>query len=206
MDKILEKECIMANDFDYYLIERDNNCMSPLLMNDDKINSGGTMFLRNMKSIDTKTVVHLVFNPPIPPKPDMADYLFLQTRAVFSKKIYDVLKNIDIKDFQLIPAVIKNPEGKEYTDYWIANIYREFAFLDKDKSKFSRIDSSGCWKMIKSMVINEEEMSKVPLKERLMYISKESSAYIFCHKSIVDAIMAINPTGIKFTKVVDWRS
>lgn len=35
----------MENEFDYYLIEGDSNYASPLLMNDDEINSGGTTFL-----------------------------------------------------------------------------------------------------------------------------------------------------------------
>ena len=62
-----------TNEFDYYLIERDNKFMSPLLINDDEINSGGTMFLRRFQRVDEKTIVHLVFNPPIPPKPEMTD-------------------------------------------------------------------------------------------------------------------------------------
>jgi hypothetical protein len=196
----------MSNEFEYYLIEGDNKFMSPLLMNDDKINSDGTMFLQRMGKVAPETVVHLVFNPPIPPKPDMTDYLWLQTRAVFSKKIYDVLKNIDIKDFQLVPAIIKDPKGKEYSEYWIANIYREFAFLDEAKSEFMSKNSKGRWSMIRKMVINEDEMAKVPLAERLIYVSKESSAYVFYHKSIVDAIMSVNPTGVKFIPVAEWTN
>jgi hypothetical protein len=55
------------------------------------------------------------------------------------------------------------------------------------------------------MVINEDKMAKVPLEDRLIYKSRESGAYNFYHKSIVDAIMAVNPTGVQFTKVEDWR-
>ena len=195
-----------TNEFDYYLIEGDNNFMSPLLMNDDGKNSGGTMFLRRMERVEEGTTIHLEFNPPIPPKPDMTDYLWLQCRAVFSKKVYDVLKGAAIKDFQLVPAIIKDTKDNEYADYWIAGIYRDFAFLDKDKSKFSRIDSSGRWKMIKSMVINQELMSEVPLEERLIYVGKESSAYVYYHKSIVDLIMSVNPTGVKFVPVDKWHN
>jgi hypothetical protein len=56
------------------------------------------------------------------------------------------------------------------------------------------------------MVINEKEMEKVPLKERLMYVSKESSAYVFYHKSIVDAIMSVSPTGVQFIPVAEWEN
>ena len=195
-----------TNEFEYYLVKSDNNFMSPLLMNDDEINSGGTMFLRRLQRVDDKTVVHLEFNPPIPPKPEMTDYLWLQSREVFSKKIYDILKDIEIKDFQLVPAVIKGKKGEEYSDYWIAGIYRNFAFLDKDKSEYYSITSKGSWNGIEKMVINQELMSEVPLEERLIYVGKESSAYVYYHKSIVDLIMSVNPTGIIFVPVDKWRN
>jgi hypothetical protein len=197
---------MVTNEFDYYLIEGDGKYASPLLKNDDEINSGGTAFLRRYKPIDESIVTHLVFNPPIPKKPDMTDYLYLDCRAVFSKKVYDVLKNINIKDFQLVPSIVQDPKGNEYSEYWIANIYRKFTFLDKDKSKYMSITSQGNWSMIKSMIISQELMSQVPLEERLMYISNESSAYVFYHKSIVDAIMSVNPTGIVFVPVAEWKN
>ncbi len=195
------------NEFDYYLIGRSGNFSSPLLMNDDDFDENGTMFLRELKKVDVNTPIHLTFNPPIPAKPDMTDYLWLSGgRAVFSKKIYDVLKTVDIKDFQLVPAVIKSNKGEEYSDYWIAGIYRDFAFLDKEESEFDSITSSGRWSGIDKMVISQELMSQVPLVERLMYVGKESSAYVYYHKSIVDLIMSVNPTGVKFIPVEEWEN
>ena len=195
-----------TKEFDYYLIESDENYLSPLLMNDDDVESGATAFLRRYKPIDENIVTHLVFNPPIPPKPDMTDYLNLNCRAVFSTKIRDVLKEISIKDFQLVPAIVKDPKGNEYSDYWIANTYRKYAFLDKDKSEYGSITSKGSWSMIKKMVIDEERMSKVLLEDRLIYVGEESSAYVFYHKSVVDAIMSVNPTGLIFVPVAEWRN
>ena len=194
-----------TNEFDYYLIERDNNFMSPLLMNDDENNPGGTMFLRNMERVASETIVHLVFNPPYPPKPDMTDYLFLQCRSVFTRRIYDVLKDMAIKDFQLVPALIKDPQGNEYSDYWIVGVYKEFAFLDEENSEFDGVTSDGCWNGIEKMAIDKEKMAKIPLEDRLIYVGKESSAYVYYHKSIVDAIMSVNPTGIRFISVEEWE-
>lgn len=196
----------MNNEFDYYLIGSDGNYTSPLLMNDDEVNSGGTAFLIDGEPINENLVTHLIFNSPISPKPQMTDYLSLECRAVFSKKIYDVLKDIEIKDFQLVPAIIKDEKSEEYKDYWIANIYREFAFLDKEKSECSRINSKGRWKGIQRMVIDQELMVKVPLEERLIYVGKESSSYVYYHKSIVDLIMSVNPTGLVFVPVAEWRN
>lgn len=194
------------NTFDYYLIESDGAFDSPLLVNDDDTNPGGTMFLRRQKKVETETPVYLVYNPPIPQKPQMTDYLWLTNRAVFSQKIHDVLQHVPIKDFQLVPAVIKGKKDEEYTGYWIANIYREFAFLDKNASIYDSVTSKGRWSGIDKMVIDKELMSEVPLEDRLMYVGKESSAYVFYHKSIVDIIMSVNPTGVVFVPVEQWRN
>jgi hypothetical protein len=172
----------------------------PTLMNDDNINSDGTMFLRRMQSVDADTIIHLIFDYAEKGY-SMPDVLSLDCRAVFSKKIYDVLKDVPIKDFQLVSTIIKGKKGEEYSDYWIAGVYRDFAFLDKDKSKYMSITSKGRWSGIEKMVIDEKLMSEVPLEERLIYVSKESSAYVFYHKSIVDLIKSVNPEGIAFTKV-----
>jgi hypothetical protein len=197
----------MENEFEYYLIERDGKYQSPLLMNDDEFDEDGTMFLRNMENVEIGTIIHLVFNSPKPTNVQMTDYLWLSGgRSVFSKKIYDILKDTAVKDFQLVPAVIKDPKGNEYSDYWIAGIYRDFAFLSEKESEFDSKTSSGRWSGIEKMVINEEEMAKVPLEERLIYVGKESSAYVFYHKSIVDAIMSVNPTGVRFIRVEDWTN
>jgi hypothetical protein len=202
----LEELIMSENDFDYYLIGRDGNFTSPLLMNDDKKNSGATEFLDRMQEVDGKEPIYLVFNPPIPKKPAMTDYLYLQCRAVFSKKIYNVLKDTDIKDFQLVSSIITDNKGEEYSDYWIAGIYREFAFLDEAESEFFNTSSDGHWIGIEKMVINKELMSKVPLKDRLIYVGKESSAYVYWHKSIVDIIMSVEPTGVRFTSVDEWEN
>ena len=87
-----------------------------------------------------------------------------------------------------------------------AGVYKEYAFLDKDKSEKASINSKGRWSRITKMVINEEETAKVPLEDRLIYVGKESSAYVFYHKSIVYTIMSVNPTGLIFVPVAEWRN
>ena len=136
----------------------------------------------------------------------MPDYLYCRmVGTVFSEKIYNVLKDFDIKDFQLVPAVIKGKKGEEYTGYYAANVYREYAFLDKEKSEYDRIDSDGRWDDIEKMVLDEAEMAKVPLAERLVFRSREWGTQTFWHKSIVDAIMAVEPTGIRFRPGPEWE-
>ena len=193
-----------TNEFDYYLIEADQGNYPRLEVDDDFEGSANSCVFSYDEEAPDDAVAHLKFGYSEKGF-TMPDYLWCDCRAVFSKKIYDVLKDVAIKDFKLVPTIIKGKKSEEYTDYWSTNVYgEELAFLDKDNSKFSRIDSSGRWKMIKSMVIDKELMSQVPLEERLIYTGKESSAYMYYHKSIVDLIMSVNPTGVKFISVEEW--
>jgi len=77
--------------------------------------------------------------------------------------------------------------------------------LDEEKSEFDGKLSSGRWNGIEKMVVNQELMSAVPLEERLIYVGKESSAYVYYHKSIVDLVMSVNPTGVRFISIEEWE-
>lgn len=193
-------------DLDYYLIESDDNFMSPLLIVDDEVDPYGLEYLEQDKQVEQGTISYLTFADPIPKKPDMVDYLDLECRQVFSKKIYEVLSKHYITNLQLVPAVIRGNRGIEYTDYWIANIYQEYAFLDENKSeREGDIDDNGRWFVVESMVLNEELVKKIPLEKRLVYYCKENPAYVLYHKTIVNIIMSANPEGLIFTPVSEWR-
>jgi hypothetical protein len=190
------------NEFEYFLMDKDNGYCTYRLLNDDARDSKGTSFVYYLEPAPKGKVGNLVFEPKTSKKPaKMPDGFDFECRIVFSKKIYDVLKDVSIKDFQLVPAIIRNNKGEEFPDYWIANIYREFAFLDKEKSEASDMEDDDDWGFIEKMVINKELMSRVPLAERLVYVSKESSGYVLWHKSIVDLIMSINPAGLYTTAI-----
>jgi len=193
-----------TNEFDYYLIEADNGNY-PRLEVDDDLDEGcnSNIFSYDEEAPDGATArvkfgyAEKGFTMP--------DYLWCDCRHIFSKKIYDILKDVAIKDFKLIPTIIRGKKDEEYTDYWATNIFRDFAFLDEEKSEFDGKLSSGRWNGIEKMVIDKELMSAVPLEERLIYAGKESSAYVYYHKSIVDLIMSVNPTGVRFISVEEWE-
>jgi hypothetical protein len=201
-----KEKTTIENEFDYYLIEFDGSYYSPLLMNDDANDPyGGMVYLSRSIKVEDDRVAYLTFNPPIPKKPQMVDYLHIQCRAAFSKKVYDVLKDKDIKGLQLIPAVIRGKKDEQYTDYWVANVYNEYAFLDIVESDWEgSINENGRWGMINAMVFDKELIAKVPLEERLLFVTHESSGYVLYHKTIVDLIMSVNPVGLKFTHIDDW--
>ena len=193
---------------DYYLIEEFGGYQSPMLGIDYDIHpdAKGCEYLMfgSMKG-DENITAHLCFASPVPRKPQMVDYHFCECRQVFSKKIYDVFRDKEITGLQWISAIIEGKKGEKYTDYWIANAYQRYAFLDKEKSKYRSIDKQfGTWSGVDKMVINDELISQVPLEERLIFVTKEQCAYVLYHKSIVDLIMSVNPIGLKFIPLSEW--
>ena len=58
--------------------------------------------------------------------------------------------------------------------------------------------------MIRSFRLDNDRLREIPLNERLIFILEEDCGKMLYHKSVAEAIMAVNPTGVNFTKVEDW--
>lgn len=196
------KIIITNNELDYYLIRRDNNFAIPFLVGDYDIDPKCMKFLTKGRVKEDNTPVYLIFAPPYARKPSMVDYLYLERREVYSRKIYDVLKDKGIKGLQLVPAIVKDNKGEEYIDYWIANIHQRYSFFDSEKTGRSRPDS---WGLITKIALDEKKVLEIPLEDRLVFVSAENTAYVLYHKSIVDLIMSVNPQGPVFVSLEDWR-
>jgi hypothetical protein len=192
----------MDNNFDYYLINPIITKRTVLLMGRDGID---TEFLFYEKTVDDNHLAHLQFLMPHR-NPDMnVDFFDLETRAVFSKKVYTALKQyIPIKNLQLVEAIIHD-KGKEYKNLWIAHVYRLILSFDVKLSTYDEIDEDGLWFGLEKIVLDKDLLSKIPLEDRLIFLAKEDCAFTLYHKSIVDIIMSVNPIGFQFIKVEDWR-
>jgi hypothetical protein len=190
----------MANDFEYYLIGSDNTPSVPLLMPDD---NQDTMMLHGRKPIKPlEKPMELCFRPPVPRKPRMVDFHELPS-PVFSQKICDILQPMNINGLQLLPAIIRGKDNNFFKDYWVAYIYNRIACLDMEHSQYS-IDDDGKVDMITRFLIDNKKLSKTPLKKRLIFLLEEDMPKRIYHKSIVDAIMSVNPVGIQFYPIQEW--
>ena len=196
------------NEFDYYIAESDGRFTSPLLNVDNYVDEDGIDFLYRKQKVPDETVVFLTFGTPVPRKPAMVDYLWLRGREVFSKKVYDVLKEHNFKGLQLVPAIITSRKRDAvYKDYWVLNVYQEYALLDPEKSeRKGSIDNFGRWGMVKTMVLNKELVLQMPLEDRLAFACRENTAYVLYHKTLVDIIMSVNPEGIVFVPIEKWHN
>ncbi len=55
------------------------------------------------------------------------------------------------------------------------------------------------------MVLDENVLHKIPLKERLLFTPERRLATQVFHKSIVEKVLSLDAKGISFVKVSDWN-
>jgi hypothetical protein len=196
----------MSNEFEYYVIGRKSDKAYPMVdpkegSKHTKLYIGDNFSEFHEKQIPDPQSVEFVFSDPVPRKPVIGDY-FSEPESIVSKKIADVIKPMNIKGIQLIPAIIESNKGDMYKDlYWIY-IYHYIEAMDKKKTKFE-LRKSGVY-FFDRFALDEKILSEIPLEERLVFKLKEKDSIKLYHRSVVDAIVALNPEGIQFTKVEDW--
>lgn len=190
------------NEFEYYLIGSDYKPTTPLLRGDD---DQDTLFLSGDKPVtDFEEPMQLCFNSPIPKKIKMVDYHALPN-SVISRKIADALKPLDIYGIQLIPTKIRNNKTNDiYPDYFVVYVYNTIKCLDMKHAEYKTFESNGKIQSINKLILDKEILSKIPLEKRLVFLLGEARSMRIYHKSIVDAIMAVNPEGIIFRPIKEW--
>jgi hypothetical protein len=182
------------------LIGRENKSQYPLLIED----SNCPPYSDEEEYIENPERMYFCFGKPVPKKPELADF-HSSPKSVISSKIYKVLDDMKIKGIQLIPATITGKNNELYEDYWFIHITNRYPALDRENSVYQWNEFiEEAW-AIEKLVLNEEYLNAIPLDERLVFYLAENSVEQFFHKSVVDAIMATHPEGIRFVKVEDWR-
>ena len=185
----------MNNEFEYYLVRPVFDGTIPTVRDKD----GCSRYAGIMR---------LCLASPVPKKPRMVDYHSLDgADAVYSQKVCDVLKPMKIKGVDLKPVIITGKKGEEHCNYYFADIYNEILSFDKERSVYDLFNDEEVdrWLCVDKIVLNTELLSKIPLEDRLIYVSIEHSGQILYHKSVVDTIMPANPVGVTFIPVVTWN-
>lgn len=196
----------METNFNYYVLQPIINSRTAFLTNDPTVNPDGADFLRLNKIVEKPSTVHLRLAFPVT-DPDMTmDYFDLDTFAVFSQKVCDALiKNkVSVNDLQLINAVV-SINAEEYNDFTIAYVHRKLKTFDEELSDVKRKSRDGRWISIKKIILDKNILSQIPLEDRLTYKSAEYSSLKLYHESIVDIIKSVNPTGVRFTPIEEWK-
>jgi len=189
-----------TNEFEYYLIDRENNDNYPLLEQDDDCPS----YQHIKEYIENPEIMEFYLGDPVPRKPQMVDYHSMPY-SIVSEKIYNVLNNLKINGIQLIPSVITGKKKEKYDNYWYIHIYNRYAAMDRKNSRYNWVESIKVANPIMKLFLDNKYLKTISLEDRLVFRLQENSTKQLYHKSVVDAIMATEPIGIRFVKVEDYH-
>ena len=191
-----------TNEFDYYVIEQPGDKSYPILKTHDDSDITRE-YMEEEAYIENPELMEFAFGKPYPKKAVIGD-LLEEPDSVVSQKIADVLLPLDIKGIQLIPATVTSNKGELYEGFYYINIYHIVEAMDKnkEKSKYESDEYGISW--IDRFNLDKEVLKQIPLEERLVFKLEEDISIKLFHRSVADAIMAVNPEGIRFTKVEDW--
>jgi len=176
----------MQNNFDYYMMRRKGDQTYPLIR----------------ILADNSDFMELAFNNPIPNNPVMADYLSGPEDFV-TKRIAKAMQQLNMEGVGFIPTRLTDRKGNIIEDYICidvnCNIYEA---MDKNKSEYE-YEYGSYW--IQKVILDRESLNNIPLNKRLGLRLKEAPGYSLYHQSVVDAIMALDPTGIYFQHIEEYN-
>ena len=191
-----------TNEFEYYLIYRENNENYPTLDYKD-ISKKRLFFERKALSVIEK--IEMCLGKPKPKKTELVDFHSVASVLAFGSRIYDILEPLKLHNVQFIPASVEVKKGKDIEGFWLIHNYNRLECMDLEKSDIDISPSSGKVRWIRKIVLSQEKLSQIPLEQRLFFRMKEDYPTHLIHKSLVDKIMEIEPKGLVFVPVSTWK-
>lgn len=182
---------------DYFVIERAGPSSYPLLQWDQSASA-----FRKSTAVEVTEPIRLRLSKPVPRNPVMVDHHCLP-EPVFSPRIRDVLEPLNLYGVQLIPADVKVKDG-DVRRYWMMHVYNEISCVDRARSVFKLSPSGLMMLSIDKLVFDERVLGEIPLERRLVFLMKEDTVY-FCHKSVADLVLALQPEGLRFIPADRWN-
>jgi hypothetical protein len=127
------------------------------------------------------------------------------TYLVVDDDVKNEITKFDIAGIQLYPAVIIGDDGVYYENYWFFNIYKEFDFLDCEKSEIRNYKVNSHRNKVIKYQLNSDTLDKILEDNRLIFMmpnTDQRTTYV--HQKIVDIFSELNVDNIKFHKLSEW--
>lgn len=115
---------------------------------------------------------------------------------LFSQKLRNVIAKINPYKVDLYPCTLTN-DINVWGGYYAMHVWQELACMHRERSIY-RQKRRLCF--IDELSLDETMLDRIPEHERLIFVLEEKWMILY-HQKVVDAIMATNPTGIKFIPV-----
>jgi hypothetical protein len=196
----MEEKPMADTDFKYYMLKSKSDQSYPMLriVNED--------YDENGKSLK----VYLEINTPRPKKPVLADFLYAP-KTIVSKRIAGVMQALNMEGVQFISTQLTMPKGEIIEDYICVLVDdNTFVAMDKKKSVYTKYededdDEEDIDYTVEKVVLDRNLLSKVPLNKRLGFRLREAPGYYLYHQTVIDAIGALNPTGVFYVDIEEYE-
>lgn len=189
------------NEFEYYILREVEAPAKPAVAFTGKSKESELLVETPIKTIK---LVEMKFGGPSPKSPLIMDMHGDGVIELVSDRIYNVLSPLNICGIQLLPATYLDPKSKTvYDKFFFLHIHNYIKCLDLEKTDI--VGDADFILAINRIVLDENILSNIPLADRLVFRLEEDRPFQLFHKSIVDKIMEVNPTGLRFVKVEDYN-
>ncbi len=181
---------------DYFMIEEVPRAPIPMIGEDDIPARG---------PVDATHVYQYVLCKPIPKNYILGDYCQSMT-PILSKRVIDVIRSFDPADTQYLKLVLNHPKGKQHEDHMILYVHAMLEkIIDIRNSDVDYDPRDDFVTDLRSFRLDKKALSAFPEASRLVFVPRQAPASTLFHKSVVDAIMALEPSPtIRFVPVSQW--
>ena len=175
-------------DFEYYFMESKEDQAYPMI---DLLDEYGE-------------IIEAQLGDPLPRRPILADYL-TGAKDFVTKKIADVMLAMNMEGVRIVPIELSDQKGGYIEDYYCIYVDdNTYEALDKEKSDYEYDEECDMY-YISEYVLDREVLKKIPLNKRLGWRLLEDPGIYLYHKSVIDEIKKLNPTGVEFINIEEYE-
>lgn len=175
-------------DFEYYFMESKEDQAYPMI---DLLDEYGE-------------IIEAQLGDPLPRRPILADYL-TGAKDFVTKKIADVMLDMNMEGVRIVPIELSDQKGGYIEDYYCIYVDdNTYEALDKEKSDYEYDEECDMY-YINEYVLDREVLKKIPLNKRLGWRLLEDPGIYLYHKSVIDEIKKLNPTGVEFINIEEYE-
>lgn len=121
------------------------------------------------------------------------------TWPVVAERVWKVLEKLNLYGMDLHAAQVLTRKKENLPGYKLVHVWNDIPCIDRERSQArwtpyteNRIDEPF------ALRLDREVMANIPLERRLIFCPVENCSWVVFHRSVVEKLMAIRPTGIMF--------
>ena len=112
---------------------------------------------------------------------------------------------MNMEGVRIVPIELSDQKGGYIEDYYCIYVDdNTYEALDKEKSDYEYDEECDMY-YINGYVLDREVLKKIPLNKRLGWRLLEDPGIYLYHKSVIDEIKKLNPTGVEFLNIEEYE-